>query len=53
MKLNAPTRVVFYVSLALAVASLIFQFAVTAVPGYFVALAAYIVLAAACVLKNF
>ena len=53
MKLNAPTKVVFFVSLALALLSLLGQFGVLSfLPGFWLALAAYSVLALACVLKN-
>ncbi len=53
MKLNAPTKVVFFVSLALALLSLLGQFGVLSfLPGFWLALAAYAVLALACVLKN-
>jgi hypothetical protein len=56
MRLNAPTQMVFLISLILAVLALIGYF-VPAVPylhtyEFWLAIVAYIVLAAACVLKG-
>jgi hypothetical protein len=56
MRLNAPTKMVFLISLVLAVLALVGYFVPT-VPylhtyEFWLALAAYVVLAAACVLKG-
>jgi energy-converting hydrogenase Eha subunit F len=56
MRLNAPTKMVFVISLILAVLALIGYF-VPAVPylhayEFWIAIAAYVVLAAACLLKG-
>jgi hypothetical protein len=56
MRLNAPTQMVFLISLILAVLALIGYF-VPAVPylhtyEFWLAIVAYVVLAAACVLKG-
>ena len=55
MRLNAPTQLVFLISLALAVLALISHFVL--IPfvtpyQFWVAIAGYVVLAAACVLKG-
>jgi len=55
MRLNAPTQIVFMISLALAVLALIGHFvAIPYVTAYqfWVAIVGYAVLAAACVMKN-
>jgi hypothetical protein len=56
MRLNAPTKMVFMISLILAVLAVIGYF-VPSVPylhtyEFWLAIAAYVVLAAACVLKG-
>ena len=55
MRLNAPTQMVFLISLVIAVLALVGHFVlipyVTAYQ-FWVAIAAYVVLAAACVLKG-
>lgn len=55
MQLNAPTQIVFLISLGIAVLALIAHFVL--IPHltayqFWVALAAYVVLAVACVMKN-
>lgn len=56
MRLNAPTQVIFIISLILAVLALIGQFVPTvpyvAAYKFWLAIAAYVVLAAGCVLKG-
>lgn len=55
MRLNAPTQVVFIISLIIAVLALIAQFVTVPFVSEFrfwFAMVAYIVLAAACVLKG-
>ena len=55
MQLNAPAQIVFLISLGIAVLALIAHFVL--IPyltayQFWVALAAYVVLAVACVMKN-
>jgi hypothetical protein len=55
MRLNAPTQLVFLISLALAILALVGHFVtIPFVSAYqfWVAIVAYVVLAAACVLKG-
>lgn len=53
MKLSAPTKVVFLIAVALAVVSLLAQFGILGfLPAYWVAFAAFAVLAIACMLKG-
>ncbi|HLL27959.1 MAG TPA: hypothetical protein VKT73_09990 [Xanthobacteraceae bacterium] len=56
MRLNAPTQMVFLISLALAVLALIGYFA-SGIPylhayDFWLAIAGYVVLAAACIMKG-
>ena len=54
MNLNAPTKIVFIISLVLAVIALIGALGVAGIGGYaiWIALAAYVVLAAGNVMKG-
>jgi hypothetical protein len=55
MRLNAPTQMVFLISLILAVLALVGHFVLipyVTTYQFWVAIAAYVVLAAACVLKG-
>lgn len=57
MSLNAPTRMVFLISLVLAILACVVIFTSISIPfvgGYatYVLLAAYVVLAASCILKG-
>jgi len=55
MRLNAPTQYVFLLSLALAVLALVGHFVLipyVTVYQFWIAIAGYVVLAAACVLKG-
>ncbi|WP_201026382.1 hypothetical protein [Paramesorhizobium deserti] len=55
MNLNAPTRIVFFISVIIAVLSLISFFGALAfipVAAYWILAIAYLVLVAGCVLKN-
>ena len=55
MRLNAPTQMVFLISLVLAVLALVGHFVVipyVTTYQFWIAIAGYVVLAAACVLKG-
>jgi len=55
MRLNAPTQVVFLISLALAILALVGHLVTipfVSVYAFWIAIVAYAVLAAACVLKG-
>jgi hypothetical protein len=55
MRLNAPTQIVFLISLALAILALVGHFVTipfVSVYAFWIAIVAYAILAAACVLKG-